>query len=61
MTTANDQLTTLLYAVGGIWVTNMVHALITGPKELSSTEHTQVELAYNRTLQQPQMKVSFAF
>jgi len=61
MTTANDQLTTLLYAVGGIWVTNMVHALITGPKELSSTEHTQVELAYNRTLQQPQLKVSFAF
>jgi len=61
LVTANDQLTTLLYAVGGIWVTNMVHALLTGPKELRSTNRPQLELAYNRVLQQPEVKVSLVF
>ncbi|MFQ6611947.1 MAG: CsgG/HfaB family protein [Fidelibacterota bacterium] len=61
MIAANDQLTTLLYAVGGIWVTNMVHALLTGPKQVSSLNTPAMELAYDQTLKQPQVKVSFAF
>ena len=61
MSTANDQMTTMIYAVGAIWVANMVHAAITGPKDVAAVEKkSKVHLVYNENLKQPQLRWSIA-
>jgi len=61
MSTAKDQVTTMVYAVGAIWVANMVHAAITGPKDVAAVEKkSKVHLVYNENLKQPQLRWSIA-
>ena len=57
---ANDQITLMLYAVGAIHVTNMVHAFIRGPKVNTASKRSGMDLVYNHTLQQPQLRFSIA-
>ena len=61
MSTAKDQVTTMVYAVGAIWVANMVHAAITGPKDMAAVEKkSKIHLVYNENLKQPQLRWSIA-
>jgi len=61
MSTAKDQVTTMVYAVGAIWVANMVHAAITGPKDVAAVEKkSKIHLVYNENLKQPQLRWSIA-
>ena len=57
---ANDQITLMLYAVGAIHVTNMVHAFIRGPKVSTASKKTGLDLVYNQNLKQPQLRFSIA-
>ena len=57
---ANDQITLMLYAVGAIHVTNMVHAFIRGPKVSTASKKTGLDLVYNHNLKQPQLRFSIA-
>lgn len=57
---ANDQITLMLYAVGAIHVTNMVHAFIRGPKVTAASKKTGLDLVYNQNLKQPQLRFSIA-
>jgi TolB-like protein len=57
---ANDQITLMIYAVGAIHVTNMVHAFIRGPKVNTASKRSGMNLVYNHTLQQPQLRFSIA-
>ena len=57
---ANDQITLMLYAVGAIHVTNMVHAFIRGPKVNTASKKTGLDLVYNQNLKQPQLRFSIA-
>ena len=57
---ANDQITLMLYAVGAIHVTNMVHAFIRGPKVNTASKKTGLDLVYNKELKQPQLRFSIA-
>jgi len=61
MSTAKDQATTLVYAVGAIWVANIIHAVIIGPKDLATVEKkSKIHLVYNDNLKQPQLRWSIA-
>ena len=57
---ANDQITLMLYAVGAIHVSNMVHAFIRGPKVNIASKRSGMNLVYNHALQQPQLRFSIA-
>jgi len=57
---ANDQISLMLYAVGAIHVTNMVHAFIRGPKVTAASKKTGLDLVYNQNLKQPQLRFSIA-
>ena len=57
---ANDQITLMLYAVGAIHVSNMVHAFIRGPKVNTASKRSGMNLVYNHALQQPQLRFSIA-
>ena len=57
---ANDQITLMLYAVGAIHVTNMVHAFIRGPKAVTASKKSGFDLVYNPYLNQPELRFSIA-
>jgi hypothetical protein len=57
---ANDQITLMLYAVGAIHVTNMVHAFIRGPKAVTASKRSGFDLVYNPYLNQPELRFSIA-
>ncbi len=57
---ANDQLTTMLYAAGGLWAINVVHALLTGPKENMAAKKTRFDFVYHPEMRQPQLRLSLA-
>ncbi len=57
---ANDQLTMILYTTGGLWVINVVHAMLTGPKEDVVAKKTKFDLVYDPELRQPQLRLSIA-
>ncbi len=47
----------------GLWVANMVHAYMTGPKPKAtsaSTQKTALDFVYNQKLMQPQLRFSIA-
>jgi len=61
MMAANDQMTTMLYALGGIWAANVLHAVILGPKDFADRKSkSSIQLTYNRELKQPQLRWSIA-
>jgi len=62
-TTAKDEVQSLIVVGAGLWVANMVHAYMTGPKPKAasaSTQKTALDFVYNQKLMQPQLRFSIA-
>ena len=57
---SNDQMTTMLYAAGGLWAINVVHALLTGPKSDTASRKSGFDLVYHPEMFQPQLRFSIA-
>tara|TARA_B000000460_G_scaffold14990_1_gene10296 strand:+ start:107 stop:1150 length:1044 start_codon:yes stop_codon:yes gene_type:complete len=61
MVVADDQMQNMLYAAGGIWVVNMLHAVLTGPVQSTELKNKKsVDLVYDPLLKQPQLRFSIA-
>ena len=59
MIKADEQMTTMIYALGGIWMANIVHALLIKPKGIEElNKQKSVKLTYNNLLKQPQLSFS---
>ena len=59
MNSANDMMTNMLYAVGTVWVTNMIHAYLTGPNSMAdNNDHQLIQLVYDPVTQQPKIELS---
>ena len=57
---SNDQMTTILYAVGALWSINVVHAFLTGPKSDTASRKSGFDLVYHPEMFQPQLRLSIA-
>ena len=57
---SNDQMTTILYAVGALWSINVVHAFLTGPKSDTASRKSGFDLVYHPQMFQPQLRFSIA-
>ena len=52
---------TMLYAAGGVWVVNMLHAVLTGPVQSTELKNKKsVDLVDDPLLKQPQLRFSIA-
>lgn len=60
MVEANDQMTFMLYAVGGIYILNILHAAILGPKNETASKKSSINFAFDSKLKQPQLRFSIA-
>ena len=59
MNSANEMMTNMLYAVGTIWVSNMIHAYLTGPNPMAdNNDHQLIQLVYDPVTQQPKIELS---
>ena len=59
MNSANEMMTNMLYAVGTIWVSNMIHAYLTGPNPMAdNNDHQLIQLVYDPLTQQPKIELS---
>ena len=57
---SNDQMTTMIYAAGGLWAANVVHAFLTGPKADTASRSSGFDLVYHPEILQPQLRFSIA-
>ena len=57
---SNDQMTTMIYAAGGLWAINVVHAFLTGPKADTASRSSGFNLVYHPEMLQPQLRFSIA-
>ena len=57
MVDANDHMTLMLYAAGGVYVINILHAAILGPKRETASK-SSIDFAFDPKLQQPQLRFS---
>jgi len=57
---SNDQMTTMIYAAGGLWAINVVHAFLTGPKSDTASRTSGFDLVYHPEMLQPQLRFSIA-
>jgi hypothetical protein len=61
LSTANEEMTMMLYALGGIWVANMIHAYMTGPLDVAlEKEKPSVELVLNEFTKEPQLRLTWS-
>ena len=60
MVDANDHMTLMLYAAGGVYVINILHAAILGPKRETASKKSSIDFAFDPKLQQPQLRFSIA-
>jgi len=59
MNSANGMMTNMLYALGTVWVSNMIHAYLTGPNSVATNnDHQQIQLVYDPVTQQPKIEFS---
>ena len=59
MISADDQMTSFLYALGGIWMANIIHASVVKPKKTSQAySKSSFNFVYNNILKQPQIQLS---
>jgi hypothetical protein len=59
MNSANDMMTNMLYAVGTVWVSNMIHAYLTGPNPTANNnDHQNIQLVYDPVTHQPKIEFS---
>ena len=57
---SNDQMTMMIYAAGGIWAINVVHAMLTGPKSEMASKKSSFDIVYHPEMHQPQLRFSIA-
>ena len=57
---SNDQMSTMIYAAGGLWAINVVHAFLTGPKADTASRSSGFNLVYHPEMLQPQLRFSIA-
>ena len=57
---SNDQMTMMIYAAGGIWAINVVHAMLTGPKSEMASKKSGFDIVYHPEMHQPQLRFSIA-
>ena len=57
---SNDQMTMMIYAAGGIWAINVVHAMLTGPKSEMASKKSGFDIVYHPEMLQPQLRFSIA-
>ena len=57
---SNDQMTAMIYAAGGLWAINVVHAFLTGPKADTASRSSGFDLVYHPEMLQPQLRFSIA-
>ena len=57
---SNDQMTMMIYAAGGLWAINVVHAFFTGPKADTASRSSGFDLVYHPEMLQPQLRFSIA-
>jgi TolB-like protein len=57
---SNDQMTMMIYAAGGIWAINVVHAMLTGPKSEMASKKSGFDIVYHPEMLQPQLRLSIA-
>ena len=57
---SNDQMTAMIYAAGGLWAINVVHAFLTGPKADTASRSSGFNLVYHPEMLQPQLRFSIA-
>ena len=61
MTSAKDQMNNMIYLIGGIWVGNMIHAVLTGPINTAEIDQkSSIQIVYNDELNQPVLRWSIA-
>ena len=60
MNTSNDQLTVMFQAAAAVHLANMVHALVFGPKESTSSKQSHFQLGYDPSNNQPQLRFTIA-
>jgi hypothetical protein len=53
-------MTTMIYAAGGLWAINVVHAFLTGPKSDTVSRTSGFNLVYHPEMLQPQLRFSIA-
>ena len=59
MISADEQMTSFLYALGGIWMANIIHASVVKPKKTSQAySKSSFNFVYNNILKQPQIQLS---
>jgi TM2 domain-containing membrane protein YozV len=57
---SNDQMTMMIYAAGGLWAINVVHAMLTGPKPEMASKKSGFDIVYHPEMLQPQLRFSIA-
>ena len=59
MIASDDQMRTILYTFGGIWIANIFHASIIKPKNIENmNKNKSIDLVYNHNVKQPQLRFS---
>ena len=57
---SNDQMTMMIYAAGGIWAINVVHAMLSGPKSNMASKKSGFDIVYHPEMLQPKLRFSIA-
>ena len=57
---SNDQMTMMIYAAGGLWAINVVHAMLTGPKPEMASKKSGFDIVYHPEMLQPLLRFSIA-
>ena len=60
VTAAKDQFNTVILAAGGLYVANVVHAFLIGPKKDTAAKKSKIDIVYHPELKQPQLRFSIA-
>ena len=61
LTDANDQMTMMLYGMGGLWFANMLHAYMTGPTDIAANKgKPEIDLVLNQFTKEPQLRLSWS-
>ena len=50
----------MIYAAGGLWAINVVHAMLTGPKPEMASKNSGFDIVYHPEMHQPQLRFSIA-
>ena len=60
VTAAKDLFKMTIYAAGGVYVANVVHAFLIGPNKDTASKKSNIDLVYHPELKQPRLRFSIA-